>query len=424
MPRQCRLALFLALSVALVSLSGCSDSSSPPASEAVTLHVFDQTYQPVATNPEWAAFQDGSKPWAVLAPTATGVYTVTVTDTKGRFGFACFADGDLHLQYGTTAGGTSLACYLDTGLSRATGRLADKRAMHAIHGWIAYDFSPGDSMISMDRGRSSSAPITSYWFTVPDGLHDLVVSDNNWGSPRLVNWLFLERGLDVQGDLLHDVTVAAAQRVMLEAGATLQVTGEVADVGAEIGLLTANGTYALLAHYNTVTDGVAAFRSVPVAAMASGDRYEVTVTRGRWQRTGCFGSVARMAVNVPAGDFATFMVGTADAGGARYPVFSGLSEPGGRGYFMYCGAGVYFVDAIVSSDWLAANGTTSCQVPDLTGLAGWQAGWSIPAGTAITDQDAVFLDGNVPLAACARQYFNDGLVPLAAGEWVSTLWSE
>lgn len=104
--------------------------------------------------------------------------------------------------------------------------------------------------------------------------------------------------------------------------------------------------------------------------------------------------------------------------------FAGLSVPDGKGYFMYCGADAYFSDAVVSSGWLAANETTSYQVPNLTALAGWQAGWSIPASTAVTDEGAVFFSGNVPLANCVRHHFCQPLSPLAAGEWVSTTWEE
>lgn len=424
MPRSHGLALFVALGFTVLSLSGCSDSTSPPTSSTVTLQVFDTSYRPVATSAEWAAFQDGNKAWAVLAPSATGVYTATVTDAKGRFGFALFADGDLHLQQGTAAEGTSLVCFLDTGLTLAKDRLAAKRANYAIHGTISYDFTPGESMVAMGRSRSASSPIAAYWFTVPAGLHDLVISDNSWGTSRVMSWLYFERGLDIQANLTHDVTVTSAQRVMLEDGASLQVTGDAADASATIALLTANGTWAMLANHQTITGGAAPFRSVPVGAMANGDRYEVQVARGQWRKTACYGSAAGLTVDVPTGGFPTFAVSTVDAGGACYPVFSGLSMPDGKGYFMYCGASTYFIDAIVSSGWLAANGTTSCQVPDLTGLAGWQVGWSLPASTVITDQDAVFLDGNVALAKCVRYHFNDELAPLAAGEWVSTLWGD
>jgi hypothetical protein len=74
----------------------------------------------------------------------------------------------------------------------------------------------------------------------------------------------------------------------------------------------------------------------------------------------------------------------------------------------------------VSSGWLVANGTTSYQEPHLTGLAGWQAAWRLPAGRTITDQDAVFFDGNVALTNSVRHHFSEVLSPLAAGDWVST----
>jgi hypothetical protein len=424
MPRSSILALLVALSLALLFLCGCSDSSSPPAAESVTLRVFDQGSQPVAANAEWTAFRDGDQPWTVLAPSATGVYTGTVTDAKGRFGFACFANGDLHLQHGTVAEGTDLVSYLDTGLSLAKSRRIVTPGYHGIHGTIGYDFTPGESMVSMNRGRSSSSPIASYWFTVQAGLHDLVVSDDNGGSPRLVNWLYIERGLDVQSEVTHNVTVAAAQRILLEDGASLQVTGDASSTSAAIGLLTANGTLAMLADYDVITAGAAVFRNVPTAAMVSGDRYEVRLSRGHVQKIACFGSAAGMTMSAPTGDFPTFQVGTVDAGGSCYPIFAGMSMSNGKGYFMYCGAGAYFIDAIVSSGWLVANDTTSYQVPNLTGLAGWQAGWSIPAGTAITDLDAVFFNGNVALATCVRHHFSQALSPLAAGEWVSTTWED
>ena len=220
MPRSSRLALFVALSGALLLLSACSDSTSPPTSATVTLEVYDTSYRPVATSADWAAFQDGDKAWAVLAPSATGIYTATVTDAKGRYGFALVADGDLHLQRGTVAEDAGPVCFLDTGVSLARSGEADKRAYHAIHGAISYDFTPGESVVAMGRSRSSSSPISQYWFTVPDGLRDLVVSDNSWGTSRVMNWLYLERAIDVQADVTHDVAVTSAQRVMLEDGAS------------------------------------------------------------------------------------------------------------------------------------------------------------------------------------------------------------
>ena len=426
MPRSRTCAFIIALSCALLVLSACSDSTSPPTSRSVTLYVFDQAYQPMAANAEWAAFQDGSKAWTVLAPSATGVYTATLTDASGRYGFACYADGDLHLQHGTVAEGTLAVIYLDTGLSlagKSVARIPQPSGYYSLHGTISYDFTPGESMVAMDRSRSSSSPIASYWFTVKAGLHDLAISDNSWGSERLVNWLYLERNIEVMSDTVHNVSVAASARVMLEDGASVQVTGDVSATSATIGLLTTNGTYAMLADYDAITGGAAAFRSLPAAAMAGGDRYEVELSCGHVQKWGCFSSATGTTTEAPSGEFATFSATTVAAGGASYPVFSGLSMAGGKGYFMYCGNGDYFTDVIVSSGWLAANDAASYQVPNLTGLAGWQVAWSIPAGAAITDQDAVFLDGNVPVATCVQHHFNRTNAPLAAGEWVSTTWS-
>lgn len=432
MPRSRTCAFIIALSCALLVLSACSDSTSPPTSRSVTLYVFDQAYQPVAANAEWAAFQDGSKAWTVLAPSATGVYTATLTDASGRYGFACYADGDLHLQHGTVAEGTNPVTYLDTGLSLAGKSIAktpyaqipQPTGYYSLHGAISYDFTPGESMVAMDRSRSSSSPIASYWFTVKAGLHDLAISDNSWGAERLMNWLYLERNIDVQGDSVHNISVAASARIMLEDGASVQVTGDASTTSATVGLLTTNGTYAMLADYDAITGGVAAFRSLPAAAMASGDCYEVELSRGHVQKWACFGSAAGMTMTAPSGEFPGFAVTTVAAGSACYPAFSGLSMAGGKGYFMYCSAGDHFTDVIVSCGWLAANGATGYQVPNLTGLAGWQVAWSTPADAAITDQDAVFLDGNVPVATCVVHHFNRTYAPLAAGEWVSTTWSD
>lgn len=428
MPRSRSIALIITLSCALLLLSACSDSTSPPSSATVTLHVFDEGSMSIPTSADWAAFQDGAGVWTVLTPSATGVYTATVTDVKGRFGFALYANGDLHLQHGTVAECADPVTYLDTGLSRARSSM-DKGALipmpgyYGLHGTISYDFTPGESTVAMGRSRSSSTPISAYWFTVKAGLHDLVVSDNNWGATRLMNWFYVERGIDVQSDSVHNVSVAAAQRVMLEDGAAVQVTGEASATSATIGLLTANDTYAMLANYDAITGGEAAFRSVPIAAIANGDRYEVLLSSGHVQKWACFGSATGMTMSAPSGDFLTFAVAMVDAGGSGYPAFSGLSLSNGKGYFMYCGAGLYFTDAIVSSGWLAANNATSYQVPNLTGVAGWQAGWSVPAGTAITDQDAVFFGGNVALEHCVRHHFSRAHSSLSAGEWVSTTWT-
>ena len=134
----------------------------------------------------------------------------------------------------------------------------------------------------------------------------------------------------------------------------------------------------MLADYDAITGGVAAFRSLPAAAMASGDCYEVELSRGHVQKWACFGSAAGMTMTAPSGEFPGFAVTTVAAGSACYPAFSGLSMAGGKGYFMYCSAGDHFTDVIVSCGWLAANGATGYQVPNLTGLAGWQVAWSIP----------------------------------------------
>ena len=421
-------ALLVIISGAVALLSGCSDSHA--SSGTVTLYLYDRSPYTVPTNADWVAFQDGNGSWQRIAPASEGVYTAVVADARGRFGFAYFYNGDLHLQQSTLAEGAALVAFLDNGLSSVRGdgqaSTPDKTigppGYYTINGSIGYDFPVAGTMVTMGRGGSSSQPASSYWFTVKAGLHDLVISDDTRVMPREMTWLYLERDIDVQSNMIHNVTVQSEDIITLEEGPSLTVTGETSVGNVWVNYLTANGTATALAYTNDF-DGTLAFRSVPATARVSGDRYEALVNAWYKTQVACFDSPTAMTMHIPSADFDTFTVSSVVEQDLRYPVFAGLTYPGARGYFIYCSTYTHFVDVIVSAGWLAANGTTSYQVPDLTGVQGWQAAWSIAAAETIRDDDAVAFYGNAPLATSIGQHFSPVHFMLAPGEWSGRAWA-
>ncbi|MHB9108414.1 MAG: hypothetical protein ACYDCO_15265 [Armatimonadota bacterium] len=422
----CTSTALLILIAGAVILFGCSDSHAP--SGTVTLYLYGRSPYTVPTSAEWAAFQDGDGPWQRISPSQEGVYTGAVSDPRGRFGFAYYRDGDLHLQQSTLAEGTTLVAFLDNGLSSVRGgkttsaRAMDLPGYYSVNGSISYTFPVSGTSVTMGSGSSSSWAISSYWFTVKEGLRDLVISDNNRSVPWEVTWLFLDRNIDVQGNMTHNVTVTPSNIVTLEPGAVLTVTGDLANARANVNFLTANGTTTSLA-YADIPTGTLAFRTLPAAAMAPGDRYVAEVSAWYKRQLVCFDVPTAVTMDIPSANFDTFSVtSVVDEHHRRYPVFSGLTFPGHRGYFMYCDTYAHFVDVIVSAGWLAANGATAYQMPDLSGVDGWQASWSIAESETINDEEAMAFYGNASLATCIGQYFSPAHFMPAPGEWIGIAW--
>ena len=424
----CMLTALLILTAGAIVLFGCSDSRAP--SGTVTLYLYGRSPYTVPTSAEWAAFQDGDGPWQRISPSQEGVYTGAVSDPRGRFGFAYYRDGDLHLQQSTLAEGTTLVGFLDNGLSSVRGGehgdMPDMRTAlpgyYTINGSISYTFPAGGTSVTMGTGSSASSPISSYWFTVKAGLHDLVISDNGRSMPWEVTWLFLDRDIDVQGNMTRNVTVTPSNIVTLEPGAGLTVTGDLANARANVNFLTANGTTTSLA-YAEIPTGTLAFRTLPAAAMAPGDRYVAEVSAWYKRQLVCFDTPVGPTMNIPSANFDTFSVSSVvDEQNLRYPVFNGLTFPDHRGYFMYCDTYTHFVDVIVSAGWLAANSATAYQVPDLTGVDGWQASWSIDESESINYEEAMAFYGNASLATCIGQYFSPAHFMPAPGEWLGVAW--
>jgi len=408
-------------------LTGCSDSGGGGTSGTmVTLYMYGRTPYTVPTSAEWAAFQDGNGAWQPINPTSAGVYTQTVTDPQGRFGFAFVSDGDLHLQHGTVTEGTTLICFLDNGLSfsREGGRQPEMPELprilpgyYTIGGTIGYSgFTPGGTRATVDRQSTMSSPAGVYSVSVKAGLHDLVISDDTGSSLTTNTWMFLQRNIDVQNTMTFNPSVTADAIVNLEDGAALTVTGDTSGVRAYINYITANGTAAPLARNDDFTGSVP-FNSMPAEAAAGADLYEAELSGSDWEEIACFASPAAMTMSVPTDDFNTFNVDSVTAEGLRYPVFEGLSYANGHGYFMYGATGNHFVDVIISAGWLAANDTTSYQVPNLSGVSGWQAEWSIPTAEEINDSDAQAYFGNITLARCIGRDSSPIGFPLADGEW-------
>ncbi len=421
--RVCRYGL-LAVLLASVLVAGCGGGSDgPETGGAVTLQVYERSPGLVLVNAEWAAFQDGNSPWQPIDPSETGVYTATVTDAQGRFGFALCDDGALHLQYGTLAEGDSLVQFLDNGLRSAR---VLPTGYGQIMGSISYDFAAGQTSAVTPTSQSTSSPISSYAAMLQVGLFDLAVVDSTWTSPRMANWIYLLRGLTMsEGSTTFNFTVTSADRILLEDGGTAQVTGSAAGAIASLSYVTANGTPVPIAYDDDVADGTLACRTVPAAASVTGDHYDLSVTRNSVMVTGAFADPAAISLPAPDESFNSFLVQLVTEGDFAYFRFSSLDEPDTLGYFVYASAGGQFVDVIVSTGWLAGNDNSMVQVPDLTSLDGWQTAWSILPGADITDMDAQAFLGNVPLAQAVGRYFSSAGFPLSDGQWTGVVpWDD
>lgn len=415
----CMLLLSL-LTVGLALLTGCSGSSKPSEMVALSLHEDDAGMTPL--NADWIAFQDGAGAWQQIIASEPGVYIGAVSDAAGRYGFAYVYNGYLHLVHGTLVEGTEIAAYPDTGYYFTRKDATSRTTTYSIMGSISYDFTPGNSSAMVYRSNSSSNPISSYASQVPAGLCDLAITDNTWTQPRLMNWLWLERDISVTANTTHNVTVHQADVIQLENGASVSVTGDTNDMNATVSYITANNTLFMLANYDNLAGAAAInFNSVPAAQAVATDYYFLRAYKGNVELKAAFDSPTGFAVNVPSGDFSSYQVSTVNVGGNAYPVFSGLSQTGNLGYYLYTKLGSNYREVTVTRGWLNANGATSYQAPNLTNVPGWQAAWNSAAGATHSDDFGMALDGNISLFKALGHYFDNRHNTPTPGEWYSVV---
>ncbi|MHB9026870.1 MAG: hypothetical protein ACYC7E_22275, partial [Armatimonadota bacterium] len=127
-------------------------------------------------------------------------------------------------------------------------------------------------------------------------------------------------------------------------------------------------------------------------------------------------------VTAPTTLFTTFNVTSTTAGGLRFPTLDGLGYPGALGYLCYVETtDNHYLYGQLSAAWLAANGTTDCQYPDLHALDGWQPEWGIPDTAAIDDGYARAVAGNVSYPEGVKTETDYRRFVLPDGGWVAVL---
>ncbi|MHB9106213.1 MAG: hypothetical protein ACYDCO_04075 [Armatimonadota bacterium] len=398
---------FLSAAVAALLLSvllGCSDhnrqSSSGPGE--VTLRTYHWS---VPADAPWVMFRDGEGAWQPLAPGATGEYTGMVTNARGRYSLAVGtstnpAQSSLRLYHATTREMPLIECTVQGEGTPPTMGIAG-----TISGF------PDGSAYAQITGQGGqitpASPAINSWVTevTRDIVASLFVPTFSNNTPRK---LAIRRDLPFSAGttLTSDVDFNTAPDTVPGA---ITIANGPADY-AIMRLITANGTWAMLAYPNS---GSSSFPCVypAVSQRVAGDVYAVEAENdAKGTRTEAFfTSTGNRTITLPAafGGDATAGLDVDGLPTADWQAYAGAD------YYQLIAlqfGGAYRSWTIVlSKEWL--QGATSYTAPALSTLPGWQPVWSFDGPLTVSLLEACTTSGTINQALTAYSAMAPGPAP-------------
>jgi hypothetical protein len=340
------------------------------------------------------AYQDGGGAWTVAPAPTNSTFTLTIHAAAWSFAWACIpvaGTSRVQLASFSVSEKTSLTEYLPVGCSDAAGMAVQLSGtvtgLPQNGGGGAFVAAWGNREALVNAQGTDG----TFQMNVLPGTHDLLIAHvtatGGFGGDAIVDAAAIARNVTVNG-----ATMANAVDFGTANGSTVPVTVASGSATARITVVTrffsAGGTIAEL-----VRDTAAPFESNGLAASpgASGDIYNqqisvtdngATATVQNWTAT-----LAAQTYNAPAGlGGATGTVTTS----TPYPEISSM-------WSAYTGAVGYSWDAQqgggvgggAALEWTAdlspgyLGGSPHYQMPDLSMLTGWNAGWQFQAGTPV-----------------------------------------
>jgi hypothetical protein len=336
--------------------------------------------------PLWVAAQDGSGAWTRLTGNANNEYSFQVT-TRGALAYV-LPQGtgyDLEIFYGTTAefqlAGADL-CSAGTGNTRT------------INGTVTG--LSGTEAAYVTLGNASAFVIpgfgTSFTFTdVQPGVVDLLGARFAMGDDGFdLNRLFLQRNLNPpnNGSVSVDFNGPNSFNPVSH---TLTIGNLQGDEATKMGFFrTANGSMGLIEMGTESTSATQQYRTVPSSVQQAGDLHFLMV-------------IASEAGNDDPTHYRTVMQSFATAGNRTInfgPILSNVtlqtlaSSPYARlraSYTVQSEYGQFFgvdyqqatrsASLQMSAGYLAGNTTAQLDIPDFSGVAGWNSTWGLRGGT-------------------------------------------
>lgn len=371
-----------------------------------------QSPQPVAslrtmvgttpTNAAWVAFQDGDKPWQVLAPGGVGAYSALVTDAAGRYGFAVAAP-DASMQ-------PMISVYQTT--------LAEMRSFTHVFSTFspgAFTLSgniigatPGENAVTVALGNNIAQPQTLAPYqlaSLAGGKYDLVAARRRL-SPGGIDRFYARRNFQLTGNAAQDIDFTDPTDSFTPS--TFNITAP--DItGGSVMLQTANRTYLNVSELPTGTGTSFNYAGLPTGA--AGDLYLANVyamnasgvLMTRQMRKLSFATPGNKMLSLPALFGSPAVLISNNRLAARWNPFPNalaynvqLSPTAGNQWSIWLSAG-----------WLKQNTVPYYWLPNFSALPGWQLTWAPDGGDQEWTADAIV--GNRPLADIAAA--------LAAGEY-------
>lgn len=347
--------------------------------------------------PIWVAFQDGTGAWA-RAISTTDSYSFQVSSGRGGVAWVVQRganDFALDMFFGSTAELQARGAELCQGTPGAA-----KTVTGTVAGTAATDII----LLSLGRATGSVAPASSTSFSlanVGQGALDLIAGRTAMtiagaSVTFALNKVILRRGLTpATGSALPVLDFGAAEAVTpVSRNVTMSNLG--ADGTVIVGSYqTANRTFG--AYYTDGTSSTAATRAwsgIPAASQVAGDLHLMTFSA---QATGLAAPTSTRAVTLA---FATAVDKTitfgsnmtlptistlASAPYARLRAAITLQAEYGRYFtanFQQAGATPRRTEIQMSSSY-GVSGTFSLDIPDFTGVAGFDTAWGLRAGTVV-----------------------------------------
>lgn len=382
-------------SAVLISLAGCGGGSSSAGSNVVSLKVI----QPGDTVP-WAAFQDGNGVWQPISSSGKGVFSATVTDPQGRYGFAYVVntggEGSYTAEvcYATTRETRNItdvyppsdrACTVSGSVLNAQGDIPD-----VYCGWQGTSRGGGS-------GHYSTGGLAA-------GQYDLLALLPAATTGSCPTRMVLDRNLVITGNTTHDLdfgnrgAIRAVQYTITAPSASVYWGNKHLDAA-----LMGSGS------------GSIKYAALPESAYKPGDMYWASSTSrsgNDWfTKSLYFRTASDKTIDMKG--MVPFSSALITSNGANNLTASWDPYPGALGYVGYASAGAKEWYMIVTAGRAGAS-HVNIPFPDFRSVKGWNSSWNCPSAPPSWGVSAV--QSNVSLSTLGGFDGYPGYMPDGATE--------
>ncbi|MFN7016995.1 MAG: hypothetical protein ACK4P5_07530 [Fimbriimonadales bacterium] len=349
-------------------------------------------------NAQWVAFQDGANgAWQTLSGAGSFSGAPRVTAADGRYSVAYVCGGakpTVRVVHTTLSESPQFSATCGGG---ASGTVSVSGSVQGLNG--------GQALVAI--GETTTVSTGSYTLSVPTGFHDVIAVRLAGGVP---NRIWLQRGRSFNNTTTYNIDFNQADgtivRVLDVSSGTVNITGidtSANETVTALVLLQSAVRASVMGLGTAISDGaIARYPIIPSGVLAAGESFRVRVVssegRGIEEVATTLSSSLTYALPAPfAGS--SFSVTTAGAIVVSAEGFS-YSESPVRGYLLeLSGDGQPALYQIfLSRGWLGSR--NRYETPVLSGLSGWNAGWTLVRGQRLDASLRVLVaPDTVPISA-------------------------